>query len=47
VNRTRDFTVSIRFTDTQRGSYSLSNYLFWSGSGSQYPRSSLSTFVVE
>ena len=47
VNRTRDFSVTVRFTDAQRGTYYLSNYLYWPNSGSQYPRSSVSTIVVE
>ena len=47
VSRPGDFSVPVRFTDAQRGSYQLSLYLFWPGSGSQYPRSSLSTFTVE
>ena len=47
VSRSGDFSVPVRFTDAQRGSYQLSLYLFWPGSGSQYPRSSLSTFTVE
>jgi len=47
VSRSGDFSVPVRFTDAQRGAYQLSLYLFWPGSGSQYPRSSLSTVTVE
>jgi len=47
ISRSGDFTVPVRFTDTQRGTYQLSVYLFWPGSGSQFPRSSLSTITVE
>ena len=47
ISRSGDFSVPIRFTDSQRGAYQLSVYLFWPGSGSQYPRSSLSTITVE
>src|SRR5262249_36772983 len=41
------FSISLRFTDAQKGAYSLADYLFWSGSGSQYPRTSSGTVVVE
>jgi len=47
MSRSGDFSVPVRFTDAQRGAYQLSLYLFWPGSGSQYPRSTLSTFSVE
>jgi len=47
ISRSGDFSVPIRFTDSQRGTYQLSVYLFWPGSGSQFPRSSLSTVTVE
>ncbi len=47
MNRSHDFSVTIRFTDAQRGRYYLANYLFWANSGSQFPRSSASTVVVE
>jgi hypothetical protein len=47
ISRAGDFSLPIRFTDSQRGSYQMSVYLFWPGSGSQFPRSSVSTIVVE
>lgn len=47
VSRSGDFSVPVRFTDSQRGAYYMAVYLFWPGSGSQYPRSSLSTVTVE
>ena len=47
VSRSGDFTVPIRFTDAQRGAYQLGVYLFWPGSGSQHPRSTVSTIAVE
>jgi hypothetical protein len=47
VSRSGDFSVPIRFSDSQRGAYYLSIYLFWPGSGSQYPRASVSTVTVE
>lgn len=47
VSRSGDFTVPVRFDDSQRGAYYAAVYLFWPGSGSQYPRSSVSTFTVE
>ena len=47
VSRSGDFTVPIRFTDAQRGAYMLAVYLFWPGSGSQYPRGTVSTISVE
>jgi hypothetical protein len=47
VSRSRDFAVALRFRDTDRGQYAMSIHLFWPGSGSQYPRTTLSTFTVE
>jgi hypothetical protein len=47
VNRTRDFAVTLRFRDSDRGQYAMSAYLFWPGSGIQFPRTTLSTFTVE
>jgi len=47
VNRTRDFAVTLRFRDSDRGQYAMVAYLFWLNSGSQFPRATLSTFSVE
>jgi hypothetical protein len=47
VKRSRDFSVDVRFNDSQRGQYGMAVYLFWQGSGTQYPRSSVSTITVE
>jgi hypothetical protein len=47
VNRTRDFAVTLRFRDSDRGQYAMAAYLFWLNSGSQFPRATLSTFSVE
>ena len=47
VNRSGDFSVTVQFTQAQRDVYALGTYLFWSGSGSQRPRSFLSTIAVE
>lgn len=47
VSSSGGYSVTIRFTDAQKGQYYLSDYLFWPGSGSQYPRASLSTITVE
>ena len=47
VRRSGDFAVTLQFTDSQRGRYSMGVGLFWPNSGSQYPRSTLSTVVVE
>ncbi|HEY7286407.1 MAG TPA: hypothetical protein VH497_13240 [Vicinamibacterales bacterium] len=47
VSRAGDFAVTIRFSDSDRGRYTLAAYLFWPNSGSQYPRGSLSTISVE
>lgn len=47
VRRSGDFAVTVRFTESQRGQYSMGVVLFWPNSGSQYPRSTLSTFLVQ
>jgi len=47
VARNGDFTITVRFSDGDKGQYSLSTYLYWPNSGSQYPRTSLSTITVE
>jgi hypothetical protein len=47
INRAGDFAVSVRFTDSKRGAYQLSVYLYWPSAGRQYPRSSVSTITVE
>jgi hypothetical protein len=47
ISRSGDFTVDVRFTDPQQGRYSVGVYLFWPNSGSQYARTSRSTFVVQ
>lgn len=47
VSRSGDFSVTVRFADSNRGRYMLSAYLFWPNSGSQYPRGTLSTISVE
>jgi hypothetical protein len=47
VSRSKDFTITLRFTESQRGQYYLGVTLFWPGSGSQYSRSYLSTVTVE
>jgi hypothetical protein len=47
VRRSGDFAVTLRFTDSQRGLYSMGVGLFWPNSGSQFPRSTLSTVVVQ
>ena len=47
VSRGGNFTIPVRFTDSQRGAYQLSVYLYWPGSGGQYPRGSVSTISVE
>ena len=47
ISRSRDFTVTVRFTDAQRGQYYMAVCLFWPNSGPQYPRSSVSTFIVQ
>jgi hypothetical protein len=46
VSRSGDFTVDVKFTDAQRGRYSVGVYLFWPNSGPQYGRTTLSSFVV-
>lgn len=47
VSRSGDYTIDIRFTETQRGRYSAGIYLFWPNSPPQYARTTLSTFVVQ
>jgi hypothetical protein len=47
VNRSRDFAVTLRFRDSDRGQYTMAAYLFWPNSGTQFPRTTLSTFTVE
>jgi hypothetical protein len=47
VSSSGGFSIAIRFTDAQKGSYYLSDYLFWPNSGSQYPRGSVGTITVE
>lgn len=47
VNRSGDFSVTVQFNESQRDVYALGVYLFWTGSGSQFPRSLMSTFAVE
>jgi hypothetical protein len=47
VRRSGDFAVTVRFTDSQRGQYSMGVVLFWPNSAAQFPRSTLSTVVVQ
>jgi hypothetical protein len=47
VKRSGDFSVEVRFNDSQRGRYAMGVFLYWPNSGSQYPRSSMSTITVE
>jgi len=47
VSRNGDFTVDMRFTDSQQGRYSMGVFLFWPNGGAQYPRTVRSTFVVQ
>ena len=47
ISRSGDFSVPVRFTDTQRDAYSMAIYLFWPNASAQYPRSSASTVTVE
>ena len=47
ISRSGDFSVPVRFTDTQRGAYELAVYLFWPGASGQHPRGSVSTITVE
>jgi hypothetical protein len=47
VSTSRDFGVDVKFADTQRGRYAMGIYLYWPNSGAQYPRTALSTFVVQ
>jgi hypothetical protein len=47
IARNGDFTVPVRFTQAQRGRYVMGVYLFWSGSGPQPPRASLTSISVE
>jgi len=47
VSRSRDFTVSVQFTEAQRGQYYMAAFLFWPKSAAQFPRSSVSTITVQ
>jgi hypothetical protein len=47
VSRSGDFSVTVRFADTDRGRYVLTTYLYWPNSGGQYPRGALTTINVE
>jgi hypothetical protein len=47
VNRSGDFSVTVQFPESQRDVYGLGVYLFWAGSGNQFPRSFTSTIAVE
>ena len=47
INKSGDFSVTVQFAPAQRNAYALDVYLFWTGSGNQFPRSSLTTVAVE
>lgn len=47
VSSSGGFTLSIRFTDAQKGPYFVGDYLYWPNSGGQYPRSGITTITVE
>ena len=47
VRRSGDFSVTVRFSDAQRGQYAMGVYLFWPNSGPQYARSFMSTVSVQ
>jgi hypothetical protein len=39
--------VPLRFGGRQRGRYTMSVYLFWTGSGPQLPRASVASVAVD
>jgi hypothetical protein len=47
ISRSGDFTVPVRFPTGTRGRFVMSVYLFWQDSGPQYPRTSLTSVLVE
>jgi hypothetical protein len=47
LRRSRDSTINVRFTESQRGRYDLGTVLFWPNSGPQYARTYLSGVTVE
>lgn len=47
ISRSKDFSVTIKFTDAQKGRYIVGVALFWPDAGAQFGRTNLTPIVVE